>query len=155
MKRRDSIYSCLIIALGVFTFIYAGHYANTSNLGSGNTGGDFFPRIMAMGLIITGICILLTALLGKENKEASAINWTLLCENIAMLLVYFLLLKSLGFIVDSIWMTLILMYKMGCRNKLQLTSWSIAMPTIIFCVFYYLLYVSLPMGLLAPIFPRY
>lgn len=155
MKRREIIYSSLIIALGIFAFIYAGQYANTSNLGSGNTGGDFFPRIMAGGLILTGICILLTAVFGKKTEKAPNINWLSLLVNIAMLLSYFLLLKPLGFIVDTTLMTAFLMYRMGCRKYLQLSIWSIVMPTLIFCVFYYLLYVSLPMGILAPILPRY
>jgi len=156
MKKRNLIYSCLIIALGIFAFIYAGRYSSTSNLGSGNTGGDFFPRLMCGGLIITGLAILLTTILSKKGEEESdPIKWVTLLINVSMVLVYLVLFNILGFIVDSIWIVAVLMYRMGCRNKLAIIIWSIAFPVLIFCIFYYLMYVSLPLGILSGILPKY
>lgn len=155
MKKRNIVYSILIIALGVFVLFYAGRYAKTTSLGSGSTGGDFFPRLMAGGLIITGTFVLLSALFFYREEQAQGINWISLLLSIATLIIYFLLLRPLGFIVDSIWIVALMMYKMGCKNKIALIIWSIAMPLLIFCVFYYLLYVGLPMGVLSSILPKY
>lgn len=155
MKRRNIIYGSLITALGLFAFIYAGRYASTTNLGSGSTGGDFFPRIMSVGLVVTGVIIVVGALLSKEDEEGEPIKWISLLIHLAALILYYVLLKPLGFIVDSVWITAFIMYRFGCRNYVALAIWSILMPTIIFCVFYYLLYVGLPLGVLAPILPKY
>lgn len=155
MKRRNIIYGSLITALGLFAFIYAGRYASTVNLGSGSTGGDFFPRIMSAGLVVTGIIIVVGALLGKEDEEGAPIKWISLLIHLSALVLYYVLLKPLGFIVDSIWITAFIMYRFGCRNYVALAIWSVLMPAIIFCVFYYLLYVGLPLGILAPILPKY
>jgi len=155
MKRRNIIYGSLITALGIFAFIYAGRYASTVNLGSGSTGGDFFPRIMSAGLVVTGIVIVIGAVLSKEDEKAEPIKWISLLIHLASFALYYVLLKPLGFIVDSIWITAFIMYRFGCRNYVALAVWSILMPTAIFCVFYYLLYVGLPLGILEPILPKY
>lgn len=156
MKKRNLIYACIIIALGVFAFIYAGRYASTTHLGSGSTGGDFFPRIMSVGLVVTGSIIALTSLFSKKPEDPAApIAWIDLAINICALIAFYLLLKPLGFIVDGIWISAFIMYRFGCRNYVALAIWSILMPTIIFCVFYYMLYVGLPLGILEPILPKY
>ncbi len=155
MKRRNIIYGSLITALGLFAFVYAGRYASTVNLGSGSTGGDFFPRIMSTGLMITGVIIIIGALLGNENEEGAPIKWITLLIHLSALMLYYILLKPLGFIVDSVWITAFIMYRFGCRNYVALAIWSVLMPATIFCVFYYLLYVGLPLGILAPVLPKY
>lgn len=96
MKKRNLIYACLIIALGIFAFIYAGRYAGTTNLGSGSTGGDFFPRLMPAGLVVTGTVIILHCMLSKKPEDPAApIKWIDLAINICALAVFYLLLKPL------------------------------------------------------------
>lgn len=156
MKKRNITYGSLITAFGIFIFVYAGRYANTTYLGKGSTGGEFFPRIMSAGLVVTGLIIIATALLSKQPEETGApIKWIDLLINVAALIVYYLLLKPLGFIVDSAWATAFIMYRFGCRNYVALVIWSLVMPAAIFCLFYYGLYVGLPLGILAPILPKY
>lgn len=156
MKKRNIIYGALMVALGLFAFIYAGRYASTLQLGQGSTGGDFFPRIMAGGLVVTGAVIVATALFSKKPEEAAEpIKWVELAINLAAFVAYYLLLKPLGFIIDSALVVAFIMVRFGCRKYLAVGIWSIVMPTAIFCLFYYGLYVSLPLGLLAPILPKY
>ena len=156
MKKRNFIYACLIIALGIFAFVYAGRYAATTQLGSGSTGGDFFPRLMSIGLIVTGSIIIYSCLFSKKPEDPEApIKWIDLAINVAALAAFQLLLKPLGFILDGVWISAFIMYRFGCRNYLAIAIWSVLMPTAIFCVFYYMLYVGLPLGVLAPILPKY
>ncbi len=156
MKKRNMIYGSLITALGIFAFIYAGRYANTVSLGQGSTGGDFFPRIMSGGLIVTGLIIVLTSLLSKKPEEdCEPIHWVELLINMAILALYYVLLRPLGFIVDSVLVTAVVMYRFGCRNYPAIVIWSVVMPSVIFCLFYYTLYVGLPLGILEPILPKY
>ena len=156
MKKRNLLYGSLITVLGIFIFVYAGRYANTTYLGKGSTGGEFFPRIMSAGLAITGVVIILGALFGKrEDEKGEPIQWIGFLINCAALVVYYLLMKPLGFIVDTALITAFIMYRFGCRNYVALAIWSIVMPLGIFCLFYYGLYVSLPLGILGPILPKY
>ncbi len=156
MKKRNLIYGCLIIALGIFAFIYAGRYEAATNLGSGSTSGAFFPRLMSAGLVVTGAVIVYGSLLSKQPDDpAVPIRWIELAINVAALVAFYLLLEPLGFIVDGIWITAFVMYRFGCRNYIAMAIWSVLMPSLIFCVFYYMLYVGLPLGILGPILPKY
>lgn len=69
MKKRDLIYSLLMLAVGIFAFVYSGQYNNVIGLGSGSTGGGLFPRIASGGLIVTSLVVLINALRGKSDEE--------------------------------------------------------------------------------------
>ncbi len=157
MKIRNMIYGAIMIAIGAFVLMYAGRYAATIQLGSGSTGGDFFPRIMAGGLVITGVVILCTEFFSKNQVEESAspVLWRELLITIASCVGYYLLFQPLGFIIDSIWIVAFFMYRLGCRKWYVMGIYSIVMPAAIFSFFYYVLYVGLPLGLLESILPKY
>jgi len=70
-------------------------------------------------------------------------------------IVYYLLLKPLGFILSSVLIAALCMYMMGCRKYIAMAIYTVVMPSIIFCIFYYLLQVSLPLGILAGIIPEF
>ncbi len=156
MKKRDLIYSILMLAVGVFAFIYSGQYNNVLGLGSGSTGGGLFPRMASGGLIVTSLIILVNALRGKsDQEEKESIKWNDFLITLGIIIAYYLLLKPVGFIPTSALVTGILMYKLGCRKWWVIVIYSIIMPTIIFCIFYYGMYVSLPLGILKDIIPKY
>lgn len=156
MRKRDIIYGLIMTGLGFFAYLYAGRYALTLHLGRGSTGGDFFPRIMAAGLILTGSITFISAVISIHNDEsAEPIKWKSLFLNLIILMLYYLLLTPLGFILDTALVTVYVMYRNGCRKWHAIILWAIVLPSIIFCLFYYYLYVGLPLGLLEPILPKY
>lgn len=156
MTRRNLIFGVLMMALGAFAFFYSGQYDQVTNLGSGSTGGSLFPRIASCGLFLSSLVIFIKALLGKDKSEkAEAINWGNFLITICLLSAYYLLLKPLGFIVSSALAVMFMMYRLGCRNWWVLILYSVVMPAIIFVVFYYFMYVSLPLGILSSIIPKY
>ena len=156
MKKRDLIYSLLMLAIGIFAFVYSGQYSNVLGLGSGSTGGDLFPRIASGGLIITSLIVLINALRGKsDNEDKEPVKWIDFLMTLGLFAAYYLLFRPLGFILTSALATAALMYKLGCRKWWVIALYSIIMPIIIFCVFYYGMYVSLPLGILKDIIPKY
>ena len=156
MKKRDIIYGLLMLATGVFAFIYSGQYNNVIGLGSGSTGGGLFPRIASGGLILTSLVVLINALRGKsDEEEKEPIKWIEFLITLGMLAAFYLLLRPLGFILTSALATAALMFRLGCRKWWVIALYSVIMPTVIFCIFYYGMYVSLPLGILRDIIPKY
>jgi len=155
VKRRNIIYSVVLIAIGVFAFVYAGRYATTS--AQYVTTAALFPRIMAGGLIVTALAILIQSLRKKADapepgQKKNALKFLL---SLGTFVAYYLLFKPLGFIVDSALLVFVCMYRMGCRKWWTMAIYSIVMPAVVFAIFYYLFYTSLPLGILSGILPRY
>lgn len=156
MKKRDLIYSLLMLAVGIFAFVYSGQYNNVIGLGSGSTGGGLFPRIASGGLIVTSLVVLINALRGKSDEEdKEPIKWVDFLITLGMIVAFYLLLRPLGFILTGALATAALMYRLGCRNWWAIVLYSLIMPTVIFCIFYYGMYVGLPLGILKDLIPKY
>ncbi|MDD3663554.1 MAG: tripartite tricarboxylate transporter TctB family protein [Candidatus Pacebacteria bacterium] len=155
MKRQNIIYSAVLIAIGMFAFVYAGRYTTTS--AQYVTTAALFPRIMAVGLIVTAITTLIQSLVHKADEATSARKGDVVkfLLSAGIFIAYFLLFKPLGFIVDSALLVFICMYRLGCRKWWTMLIYSIVMPSLIFALFYYVFYTNLPLGVLSGILPRY
>ena len=66
----------------------------------------------------------------------------------AILVVYMLLLKYLGFLIDTIVFIFAVLFWLGVRNRLQLILIPLLISGILFYVFKYLLFIRLPLGIL-------
>lgn len=156
MKKMNCIYASVLIAIGVFANVYARRYAiNDKNI---QLGPEFFPVLLSYCLIAVALALLLTAIFGKEQQEA--VNLT--AQNVIHVLIiigafiaYYLLLKPLGFILSSALLVALSMYLLGCKKPVLIIIYSILMPAAVFALFYYALEVSLPLGVLKTIIPRF
>lgn len=156
MKKFNIVYAVVTIGLGVFARLYAAQYKSIDR--NISIGADFFPMLMSSGLVLTGLIILISALLKKGGGGEDAVDpagWRRLAVFMSACLAYLLLLRPLGFILDSALMTALCMYRLGCRKWPHLIAYSIVMPLVVFCLFYYFMYVSLPLGVLEPVLPKY
>lgn len=154
MRKKNIIFSILMMAIGIFAFFYSGQYGKVTSAGSGTTGGDLFPRIAAVGLFLASLYIFVHNLRNKDDSEIS-IKWSKFFLTVALLALYYILLKPLGFILASTLIVFILMYCLGCRKYWVMVLYGLILSTVIFSIFYYGMYVSLPLGVLAPIIPKY
>lgn len=156
MKKYNILYSLAIIAIGAFAGIYALRYASTDkNL---SIGADFFPVLMSLGLVATGIVILIGSLRGAAvsgEGETVSFGVTRLASFAVACILYFLLLAPLGFIPASALMVAFCMIRLGCRQWLAVALYAIIMPSAIFVLFYYFMYVDLPLGVLEHVLPKY
>lgn len=156
MKKANIVYAVAIIALGVFAGVYAMRYHSTDPFLK--VGADTFPMIMGGGLVLTGLVILVGALRnrvipGEERASETRLGKVLLFA--VAFAAYFSLLRPLGFIVDGAIMVAFCMRRLGCANWPAIVAYSLIMPFVVFVVFYYFMYVDLPLGVLEPILPKY
>ena len=155
MKKHNILYSSILLAIGVFAYIYAGRYSTTS--AQYVTTAALFPRILSGGLIITALVILVQTLLKKKDEAVAGqkTGMAKLLLSLGTFAAYYLLLKPFGFIVASALLVFVCMYRLGCRKWWVMGLYSILLPAAIFAIFYYIFYVSLPLGILSGILPKY
>lgn len=155
MRKFNIIYAITAICLGLFAALYSVQY------GIGDSrmriGAGFFPMAMACGLVLTGTIIFAGALRSPADGPC-AVNMSGLARVgvfIAAFFCYFLLLKPLGFIADSILIIIFCMWQLGCRKWTEMLVYAIVLSSVVFCAFYYLMFVDLPLGILSSVLPKY
>lgn len=122
-----------------------------------NINSDFFPRMMAIGLIIASLSMIFTSVMSKKEEiigtlslKNSGIQRALICLVLTILVA--VLLKPVGFIIVSIVYAFIMMYILGDRKWIRMIIVSILVPLLIFFLFSKLLGITLPLGILKPLF---
>lgn len=86
----------------------------------------------------------------KENQKMYSLSLgelKLVVITLLAVTVTIMLYIIMGFIPSSILLLIFLQYKFGQRNKLKITVVSVALPVGIYMFFYYILMISLPMGM--------
>ena len=96
MKKLNIVFSVVLIAVAAFFFFYA----DTFKMLPGQTeiGPGAFPKAVCVGLAVCGVLLIIAELFSKK-----------LLIGIAAAVVYFVLLKILGFVLDSIWVVFVMM----------------------------------------------
>jgi len=119
MRRHDLLSSAIIFCVGLFIVFYAPQFG----IGSLSTPGTGFMPFLT-GLIICGFATatFLRAFLDKSTqveKIWAGVKFKKLILAILMLIAYALLLKPLGFIVDSFFLILFLTHYMGSQTWIR------------------------------------
>ena len=130
MKKLNIVFSVVLIAVAAFFFFYA----DTLKMLPGQTeiGPGAFPKA------------------GSEKAELFSKK---LLIGIAAAVVYFVLLKILGFVLDSIWVVFVMMALL--LNEPFKKAWplmlavSILAPVVLYAIFGMFLKVPLPNGILS------
>lgn len=145
MSKANRIFALITMVLGGI-ILWLSSTTNQS-LSKFDIGTGAFPAMCGVLLVFLGIILLLTNLKNKDNSEVDFGNrYTLLYFGIIFL--YILLLKPLGFIVDSLWIMPVMMYIMGSRNPKSLALTTIIAVAVIYIAFRYGFSVILPKGIL-------
>lgn len=151
MKKANCILGVFGIGLGVYIYSVASTFP--ANMSATDPGAAYFPKMLAILLIALCLGLIVSTLLNKGEGEKLDIPphaWHLLIAFVG-LLVYCLLFKKLGFILDTLWFVFGMQYLLKSRKWLQMAIISIATTAIIYVVFSMLLYVNLPAGVLSGI----
>lgn len=145
---RDIVTGAALVALGTLMIWIASGFPQ---IGAMAFGPDLFPRIIASGLILSGLGILLEAARGiapaSEGGRLAALPILIL---LALVAAFAVLLPVLGFHITAALALLVAVRVFG-------GGWSIAAavallaPIILHYVFYSVLRVPLPWGLLTPL----
>ena len=125
-----------------------------------------FPQIMDIGMMIFTVVLLVQSLIKifgqmkpddpdaepapsmnpiKNKGIAAALFVILLC------VLYTLLFDKLGYVLVSAIISIIIMWLIGKRNPVTVVLVSVLVPLVMWIVFYKLLSVNIPMGVLQPL----
>ena len=106
MKKLNIVFSVVLIAVAAFFFFYA----DTFKMLPGQTeiGPGAFPKAVCVGLAVCGVLLIIQELRKGGSEKAELFSKKLLI-GIAAAVVYFVLLKILGFVLDSIWVVFVMM----------------------------------------------
>ncbi len=125
-----------------------------------------FPQIMICGMLIFTVILFLQSLLkvtrgmkdgDPENELAPAIN-PLTNKGVAaaffviiLCVIYTYLFDKLGYVLVSACISMIIMFLIGKRNFFTMILVSVLVPLIMWFIFYKMLTVNIPMGVLQPL----
>jgi|GEM_PF-492803 len=106
MKKLNIVFSVVLIAVAAFFFFCA----DTFKMLPGQTeiGSGAFPKAVCVGLAVCGVLLIIQELRKGGSEKAELFSKKLLI-GIAAAVAYFVLLKILGFVLDSIWVVFVMM----------------------------------------------
>ena len=156
MKKLNIVFSVVLIAVAAFFFFYA----DTFKMLPGQTeiGPGAFPKAVCVGLAVCGVLLIIQELRKGGSEKAELFSKKLLI-GIAAAVAYFVLLKILGFVLDSIWVVFVMMALL--LNEPFKKAWplmlavSILAPVVLYAIFGMFLKVPLPNGILSCLFFLY
>ena len=124
-----------------------------------------FPQVMCIGMMVFTIILLIQSLISLKKMDpddlniqpAASIN---VLKNrgvqaglfvIVLCILYVALFKTLGYVLASAIIAAIIMWLIGKRDVKQILLVSVLVPLAMWLVFYKLLTVNIPMGILEPL----
>ncbi len=120
-------------------------------------GPEVFPRIMAAGLILCSIALIIFNLVKKDTEKAPplslrdhGIRRMLIIAGIV--LVYYLLLETVGYLILSPLLLFFSMFVMDYRNYRNMAIISVSVTAAVFLLFWQVLVIELPLGFLESLF---
>ncbi|MDR3165225.1 MAG: tripartite tricarboxylate transporter TctB family protein [Synergistaceae bacterium] len=154
-ERNDWIFGLVSLTLGIAVLFYSRTFDVVTSMDP--SGPAAMPRIVAWLMIFIGIVhIAASASIiknGKKPKESgkkgSYKPVVMICAACA---VYYLLLESIGYIVMTPLLIMSIMASVGERNVKSLVSTSVGTTLVLFLIFYCVLQVNMPLGILSVFF---
>jgi putative tricarboxylic transport membrane protein len=151
MKDRDSL-GCLILVLFAFLVCYLS--VKLSLWGADGPGDGLFPFMSGLVLALCGLFIFVKGLLKTRTvKVQGEIDKGKLFVYIVALLTYAVVFRWLGFVLTTF------CYVLFMLKGLEKGTWKASLfvsslvTVALFAIFYVLLDVPLPFGILKPLFP--
>lgn len=149
LKNTDKIGSILLLALSAAIFIVTADFPT----GIGETGPDFYPRVIAVLIAFFAVVQLARSLLvGEQLTHEITLEVTAqVVGALALVVAYVLLLPYLGFIPGTIAFLIAAMVYSGVRSPLRLTVVSLGLTLFLYYTFVVFLRIPLPASEIYPI----
>jgi putative tricarboxylic transport membrane protein len=146
VRKADIITGIFLMVLAAGVMIEAGTYAHRG-VQIEYFGPAFFPRILAIALILCAGLLVINALRKQALRRVEFIDrrgFGRLALAIAVGIVYWLAIDYTGFLIGSPIFLFVLMTVLGARSWLQRIVTSLAAPLALWAIFEYFLVISLP-----------
>ena len=150
MRKANIAVAVLCILLSVYVIVTAQGFPE--NLSAVDPGPAYFPSLMAGMVIILSLILAGLAIAGKGKDTEDKLDFhdgsKRALAGIAMMAVYCMLLKPLGFIIDTIWLCFAMMILLQNRKYPVIAVVSVITAAVVYVIFAMVLGAKLPAGLL-------
>jgi len=104
-----------------------------------------FPKMAGVLMIAVSLIQLIKDFCAKEHKNKfEGGNNIRVLEYVAALILYVFLIKKIGYVFDTLWLTAFTMFALGYKNWKGLVIYPVAITAILYLLFGVLLKVPLP-----------
>ena len=158
----DLIGGILFAALGLWAFIQTFGFQQIKNSA---VQPALFPQIMSIGLLIFSVLVIIQSALKlktmtEDDPMAEPTGSINIMKNkgvqgaalvMALCVLFVVLFDTLGYVLCAAIIGIVIMYLIGKRDVKQIVLVSVLVPLLMWFVFYKLLTVNIPMGVLTPL----
>ncbi len=149
MKKTDIGVGVALILLSVLVFVQAGTYAKATIYGY---GPDFYPRILAVAMIVCGLILILQAARGKALEPTESIDpkgFVQMLLSIGLCIGYLFLMQVIGFAMATMVFLFVMMLFLRQRGGIKRIICSITVALAVWAIFRYILITPIPKGMFA------
>ena len=151
---KRNLLTLILIAFLVAMLICIPQQIKVSLIAQDTVSPRFFPYVAVIAALVCSVLSLITEVfsirsamkLGKEvdKKKDENTSYLRVIICIGLLIVWYLVLRPVGFTISTVVVTFVLSYMLGNRNKISLIVFPVVFTLFIFFVFKNLLHVNLP-----------
>ena len=149
MKKKEIGVGVISILTGIIA--YLGSSTFPTGASADTLGAAFFPRLVAVIIIILGASIIIGALPKKEDEKAAqekttskSISYGKVMAIIGMLFGYYFLLTNIGYIFSTFLMIAVGAYILNYKNMKVTLIVSACISTTLYLVFTKVFYIRFP-----------
>jgi putative tricarboxylic transport membrane protein len=142
MDKGDRIFSFLFICISILMFFEARKIPNKTNL---VFGPDFMPVVVSISLFLLSIVLLVKTFRKQYSiNENNKINWKILIQHIAVLIILIISINLIGFILSLLWFIILYTMFFGKYNFLKSLLLAIVSTSLMYLLLVTVLRISLP-----------
>ena len=150
MKKANIVVGILGLLLGLYVVITAASFPE--NRSAVDPGAAYFPTIMGTFVAILCVALIIFSLMGKgaDINDSLAITPGMkrAALGVVLFVIYGLLFKPVGFLIDTAVFCFVCMYLLQNRRYVKMTITSVLTSAVIYIIFAQFLGAKLPAGLL-------
>lgn len=152
MRRHGNMaFAVVFFVIGILMFVFTKDFAYNGLM---NFGAGFWPRVIAVIMMVCAVLLFITSLFSKDPKmNEVVIDWKSagmkrVYKVCGVMILFCVLLYLFGLCIALAFMICGIMLAMHEKRWWMLATFSVGMPIFIFVVFQVLLRVKLPMGII-------
>lgn len=151
MKKANFIMSAIFGVLGLAIIIIAFGYPKASDYGTGVPGPGLWPIVISCVMLFCSGLLVLKSLKMQPEDDKPVVLWSVGSRRVyicmVILMVYTLLLKPIGFIIDTFALEFIFLQWFAKKKWYKTALISAVITMSVYCVFKFVLNVSMGFGL--------
>jgi hypothetical protein len=150
-KNKEVVGGLIFCAVSLYLFYEISSFPTTAERYR-SLGPEVFPNVIAGSLLVLSIILFIQGLL---KQQSPILSFNFLCLGslrmfsiIALLIVFMLVIESIGFIAWGLAFMALVQFILGERRPATIALLSVAVIAVVYVVFAVLLRVPLPKGIL-------